>query len=76
MPDSVLITTAAPGPAPADPVLSVNLIDGIGLFVNGVSVRLPNQKARAMLACLALSDANQESRERLAGLLWNIAMTS
>ena len=71
MPDSVLITTAAPGPAPADPVLSVNLIDGIGLFVNGVSVRLPNQKARAMLACLALSDANQESRERLAGLLWS-----
>jgi DNA-binding SARP family transcriptional activator/TolB-like protein len=71
MPDSVLITPADPGPAHVDPVLSVNLIDGIGLYVNGIAVRLPNQKARAMLACLALSDANQESRERLAGLLWS-----
>ncbi len=71
MPDSVLITPAASGRSAANPVLSVNLIDGIGLFVNGTAVRLPNQKARAMLACLALSDANQESRERLAGLLWS-----
>jgi len=39
--------------------------------VNGGAVHLPNQKARAMLACLALSDANQESRERIAGLLWS-----
>jgi DNA-binding SARP family transcriptional activator/TolB-like protein len=38
---------------------------------DGRDVRLRKRKARALLAYLALTDGQQETRERLVGLLWS-----
>ena len=37
----------------------------------GREVRIRGLKARAVLACVALSEGRQETRERLVGLLWS-----
>src|ERR1044071_4013479 len=60
--------TAAPESAPR---LSVSLVGRLGVRFNGRPVELRTRKAGAVLGYLALSEAKQESRERLVGLLWS-----
>jgi DNA-binding SARP family transcriptional activator/TolB-like protein len=51
--------------------LSMSLLGGFRLETAGQELRLRNRKARAVLACLALSATGEETRERLVGLLWS-----
>src|SRR5882724_8374988 len=51
--------------------LSVSLVGRLALRFNGRLVELRTQKASAVLSYLALTEAKQESRERLVGLLWS-----
>src|SRR5262249_23516622 len=53
------------------PRLSVSLVGRLGLRFNGRPIELRTRKAAAVLSYLALSEAKQESRERLVGLLWS-----
>src|SRR5260221_5781739 len=53
-----------------DRVLKVSVFGGVGLSIGGKDIRLPNRRARALLAYLALGEARKERRERLAGLFW------
>ena len=57
--------------APEQGLLRIGLTGGVFLSFDGQAVVLPNRKARAMLAVLALNDTPEESRERLTGLLWS-----
>jgi DNA-binding SARP family transcriptional activator len=50
--------------------LAITVLGGIGISHGSRDLHLPNRKARALLACLALSETGREQRERLAGLLW------
>lgn len=52
------------------PCLVISIFGGIGLRVRGRELPLPNRKARALLAYLALEN-NSATRERVAGLLWS-----
>ncbi len=52
-------------------MLTVRLLGSVGLSYNGQTVRLQNRKAQAIVAYLALNDAPNERRGRLAGLLWS-----
>ena len=61
-------TADAPESAPR---LSVSLVGRLGLRFNGRPIELRTRKAGAVLSYLALSEAKQESRERLVGLLWS-----
>lgn len=73
MPVSVKAITAdnaAETPESA-PRLSVSLVGRLGIRFNGRPVELRTRKAGAVLSYLALSEAKQESRERLVGLLWS-----
>jgi DNA-binding SARP family transcriptional activator/TolB-like protein len=73
MPVSVNAFTAdnaADAPESA-PRLSVSLVGRLGVRFNGRPVELRTRKAGAVLSYLALSEAKQESRERLVGLLWS-----
>lgn len=47
------------------------LLGSFRLTHDGKEVRVRNRKARAVLACLALTAAGEETRERLVGLLWS-----
>lgn len=49
----------------------MSLLGGFRLDQAGQELRLRNRKARAVLACLALSATGEETRERLVGLLWS-----
>jgi DNA-binding SARP family transcriptional activator/TolB-like protein len=51
--------------------LSVSLVGRLTIRFNGRPVELRTQKAGAVLGYLALTEAKQESRERLVGLLWS-----
>ncbi len=51
--------------------LRISLTGGVFLSFEGQDVPLPNRKARAMLAVLAMNNPPEESRERLTGLLWS-----
>ena len=53
------------------PRLSVSLVGRLGVRFNGRPIELRTRKAGAVLSYLALSEAKQESRERLVGLLWS-----
>ena len=53
-----------------EPRLAISIFGGVGVAVDGRELRLPNRKARALLAYLAVSETTNERRERLAGLLW------
>jgi DNA-binding SARP family transcriptional activator/Tfp pilus assembly protein PilF len=53
-----------------DTALLISVFGGVGLSISGKDVHMPNRRARALLAYLALSEARKESRERLAGLFW------
>jgi len=61
-------TATAPESAPR---LSVSLVGRLGVRFNGRPIELRTRKAGAVLSYLALSEAKQESRERLVGLLWS-----
>ena len=52
------------------PSLAISIFGGIGLRVRGRELPLPNRKARALLAYLAVEN-NSATRERVAGLLWS-----
>jgi DNA-binding SARP family transcriptional activator len=52
------------------PLLGISIFGGIGLRVRGRELPLPNRKARALLAYLAVEN-NTATRERVAGLLWS-----
>lgn len=52
------------------PLLGISIFGGIGLRVRGRELPLPNRKARALLAYLAVEN-NSATRERVAGLLWS-----
>src|ERR1700761_9644015 len=57
---------------PANPArLSVSLVGRIAIRFNGRLIELRTQKAGAVVSYLALTEAKQESRERLVGLLWS-----
>ena len=56
---------------PTSTRLYLALIGGFDATVHGASVRLPNAKANAILAYLALNGRHHASREQLAGLLWS-----
>jgi DNA-binding SARP family transcriptional activator len=51
--------------------LSIVLIGSFRAKVKGREVRLSTRKSSAILACLALADDREISRERLVGLLWS-----
>ncbi len=51
--------------------LSIALIGSFRAKVQGREVRLSTRKSSAILACLALADDREMSRERLVGLLWS-----
>jgi DNA-binding SARP family transcriptional activator/TolB-like protein len=51
--------------------LSVSLVGRPSIAFDGRLVELRTQKASAVLSYLALTEAKQESRERLVGLLWS-----
>jgi DNA-binding SARP family transcriptional activator/TolB-like protein len=51
--------------------LSVSLVGRAAIAFNGRTVELRTQKANAVLGYLALTEAKQESRERLVGLFWS-----
>jgi DNA-binding SARP family transcriptional activator/TolB-like protein len=51
--------------------LSVSLVGRLAIRFNGRLVELRTQKAAAVLGYLALTEAKQDSRERLVGLLWS-----
>jgi DNA-binding SARP family transcriptional activator/TolB-like protein len=51
--------------------LSVSLVGRLAIRFNGQLVELRTQKAAAVLGYLALTEAKQDSRERLVGLLWS-----
>jgi putative toxin-antitoxin system antitoxin component (TIGR02293 family) len=63
---------SVPAIAPeSDTRLSVSLVGRLTLRFNGRLIKLRTQKAGALLCYLALTETKQESRERLAGLLWS-----
>jgi DNA-binding SARP family transcriptional activator/TolB-like protein len=55
----------------AAPVLRISVIGGANFKYGGREIPLRNRKGRAMLAYLALHEAGEEQRERLAGLFWS-----
>jgi DNA-binding SARP family transcriptional activator len=65
------ITLLADRPSTQINRLSIAVIDGLSLSFNGTPIVLPNRKARALVAYLALGGERSFSRERLAGLLWS-----
>ena len=53
------------------PVLRVSVFGGATFEYGGRAVALRSRKPRAILACIALSEVREVSRERLAGLFWS-----
>lgn len=51
--------------------LSINLLGKFSLRVNDRDIELLSRKTRALIAYLALAETQEESRERLVGLLWS-----
>lgn len=73
MPVSANAITAVEDAAAPESVLrlSVSLVGRLGVRFNGRPIELRTRKAGAVLSYLALTEAKQESRERLVGLLWS-----
>src|SRR3569833_1336058 len=68
--NAIIAASATEAPESA-PRLSVSLVGRLGVRFNGRPSELRTRKAGAVLSYLALSEAKQESRERLVGLLWS-----
>ena len=66
---SDIVFLPVPSPVPSGR-LTIAVIGGLSLTLNGSPIVLPNRKARALLAYLALETGRSFSREHLAGLLW------
>ncbi len=54
-------------------VLSVTLLGKLSFHAGGNEIELLSRKTRALLGYLALTEAQEESRERLVGLFWSEA---
>ena len=50
--------------------LSVNLLGGFKLAVDGEPIELPTRKARALIALIALDAGRPRPRTKLAAMLW------
>jgi DNA-binding SARP family transcriptional activator len=57
--------------APIAAPLRVCLFGKMALYAGKREIEIANRKCRALLGYLALSDAAEETRERLIGLLWS-----
>jgi adenylate cyclase len=57
--------------APAAAGLRLTLFGRAAVHVSGREIEIANRKCRALLGYLALSDAADEPRERVIGLLWS-----
>ncbi|MGB8399325.1 BTAD domain-containing putative transcriptional regulator [Bradyrhizobium sp.] len=53
------------------PTLSINLLGKLSLHVGDNEIELLSRKTRALLGYLALTETQEESRERLIGLFWS-----
>jgi DNA-binding SARP family transcriptional activator/TolB-like protein len=51
--------------------LSISLLGKFSLHVNDTEIDLLSRKTRALLGYLALTETQEESRERLVGLFWS-----
>ena len=51
--------------------LKISVLGNLSVAFDGREVRIKGRKSRAVLGYLALSDRQQETRERLVGLLWS-----
>ena len=58
-------------PARRDDALSLALLGGFSMNHDGEEIRVAIQKGKALVAYLVLSPTQNESRERVAGLLWS-----
>jgi DNA-binding SARP family transcriptional activator/TolB-like protein len=61
------------GGGAASSTLSINLLGKCSLHVDDHEIELLSRKTKALLGYLALTDVQQESRERLIGLFWSEA---
>ena len=55
------------------PALSINLLGKLRLSVGANEIELLSRKTKALLGYLALTEAREESRDRLTGLFWSEA---
>ena len=55
----------------AKPSVRLALFGGMGLHVGDREISLSSQKAKALIAYLALAPGMQETRDRLVGLFWS-----
>lgn len=62
-----------PGSAPKSepPNLEISVLGGFTIRAAGREIRIRSLKSRAMLGYIALTEALEETRERLVGLLWS-----
>lgn len=63
-------SAVGPEPSRTPPRLAIGVLGGLSLALEGAPLALPNRKARALIAYLALQPVPTFPRERLAGLLW------
>lgn len=54
-----------------DGIVSLALLGGFAMNLSGDEIRIAIQKGKALIAYLVLSPTQNESRERVAGLLWS-----
>src|SRR4051794_27996566 len=59
----------------ADAILSIKLLGKFSVCVNDEDIQLPSRKARALIGYLALSEPQEQTRERLVGLFWSESAT-
>ena len=59
------------GAAKQAPRLRLRLLGKVAIAADERDIELANRKCRALLGYLALSDAGEETRERLMGALWS-----
>jgi hypothetical protein len=52
-------------------ILSINLLGKFSLHVGDHEIELLSRKTKALLGYLALTETQEESRERLIGLFWS-----
>jgi DNA-binding SARP family transcriptional activator len=57
--------------AAKSPALAINLISPFMILAGDKEIELTSRKTRALIGYLTLADSQEESRERLVGLLWS-----
>ena len=65
------VETAALAARPGGQVFFLTLLGSVRVACRAEQLRVRNRKARAVLACLALAEGQELTRERIAGLLWS-----